>query len=118
MGIPASVETRQAGAWRSHHPLLGFGFGFAEAGDAVAVFPLIAFLEQFDAFEAFQNVALGAQSTGTLKTTMLSHKIGNFLGLPVRGTGLVPQAWMNATGIHSGNLPRGGANSRRVIQRP
>ena len=77
---------------------LGFGFGFAEAGDAVPVFPLIAFLEQFNAFEAFQNVALGAQCAGALKTTMLSHKIGVFLELPVRGTGLVPQAGMIATG--------------------
>ena len=54
---------------------LGFGLGFAEAGDAVAFLPLSAFLEQFDAFEAFENVALGAQSAGALQTTMLSHRI-------------------------------------------
>jgi hypothetical protein len=39
---------------------LRFGFGFAKAGDAIAFLPLAAFLEQFDAFEAFQSVALGA----------------------------------------------------------
>ena len=78
--------------------ILRFRLGFPQTGDAVAFLPLTAFLEQFNAFEAFQNVALGAQCAGALKTTMLSHKIGVFLELPVRGTGLVPQAWMIATG--------------------
>ena len=54
---------------------LRVGFGFAEADDPVAIFPLTTAFENFDAFEAFQNVAFGAQSAGALKTTMLSHKI-------------------------------------------
>src|SRR5438045_1863076 len=76
---------------------LSVRFGFAEADNAVAFLPLTAAFEDFDAFEAFQNVAFGAQSAGALKTTMLSHKI-IVPPLPVRGTGLVPQRRVNATG--------------------
>jgi hypothetical protein len=66
-------EPRHLGCY--DETILRFSLGFTKAGDAVAFFPLAAFLEQFDAFEAFQNVAFGAQSAGALKTTMLSHKI-------------------------------------------
>ena len=67
---------------------LGFGFGFTQAGDAIAILPLIAFFEDFDAFEAFQNVAFGAQSAGALKTTMLSHKIVFSSTFPCEGRDL------------------------------
>ena len=87
-------------------PRSGVRFGFAEADDAVAFLPLIAAFEDFDAFEAFENVALGAERAGAFETTMLSHKIVNFLGLPVRGTGLVPQRRVIATGYSQSDCPR------------
>jgi hypothetical protein len=36
------------------------GLGFTEAGDAVAVLPLAAFLEKLDALEALEDIALAA----------------------------------------------------------
>ena len=47
------------------------GLGFAEAGDAVAVLPLAAFLEQFDALEALENIALAAEGGRRAQTAML-----------------------------------------------
>ena len=35
---------------------LRFALGFAKAGDPVALFPLTAFLEEFEALKALQNV--------------------------------------------------------------
>ena len=55
---------------------LGFRLGLAEADDAVAVFPLAAFFEDFDAFETLEDVALCAEGAGSTKARMLSHKIG------------------------------------------
>ena len=46
-------------------------FRLAQAGDPVAFFPLAAFLEQFQALEAFQDVPLAAQGGGRAQTTML-----------------------------------------------
>jgi hypothetical protein len=45
--------------------------GLPEAGDAVAVFPLAAFLEDFHAFKALHDVALAAQSGGRAEAAML-----------------------------------------------
>lgn len=53
---------------------LSFGFGFAKADNAVAVFPLAAFFENFHAFETFEDVALGAKCAGAFKAAMLTHK--------------------------------------------
>jgi len=46
-------------------------FRLAQAGDPVAFFPLAAFLEQFQALEAFQDVPLAAQCGRGAETTML-----------------------------------------------
>ena len=50
---------------------LGFAFGLAEAGDAVARFPLAAFLEEFEALKAFEHVSFTAQSSGCAQAAML-----------------------------------------------
>jgi hypothetical protein len=49
----------------------GVGFGFAEAGDAVAGLPLAAFFENFDAFKPFHDIALGPAGAGCAQTSML-----------------------------------------------
>ena len=46
-------------------------FGFAEAGDAVAVLPLAAFLEQLDALEALEDIAFAAEGGRRAQTAML-----------------------------------------------
>ena len=46
-------------------------FGFAEAGDAVAVLPLAAFFEKLDALEALEDIAFAAQSGRRAQTAML-----------------------------------------------
>jgi hypothetical protein len=53
------------------------GLGLAEALDAVALFPLAAFLEQFDALKTLQNIAFLYDTTETLKAFMLGHD-GNY----------------------------------------
>jgi hypothetical protein len=54
------------------NPLLsGFRLGLAEAGHAITLFPLAAFLEQFHAFKPFENAAFSAQSGGGAKASML-----------------------------------------------
>jgi hypothetical protein len=63
---------------------LYLGLGLAKARDAVALFPLSAFLEDFNALEAFHYVALAAQSGRCAETTMLCHKIF-LLGRPYGG---------------------------------
>ena len=50
---------------------LHFGFGFAETGDAVAILPLAAFLEQRRAFETFEDIALATQHGRRAQTAML-----------------------------------------------
>ena len=47
------------------------GLGFAEAGDAVAVLPLAAFFQDFDALEAFEDIALAAEGGRRAQTAML-----------------------------------------------
>jgi hypothetical protein len=49
----------------------GFPFGLAQAGDAVALFPLAALLEQFQALETLQNVPFSAQGGRRAQTSML-----------------------------------------------
>jgi hypothetical protein len=53
------------------HHFLRFGLGFAQAGDAVAVFPLTAFLEQFRAFKTLEHIPFAAQHGGRAQTSML-----------------------------------------------
>jgi len=50
---------------------LGFAFGFAKAGDAVAFFPLTAFFENFEALKALEHVPFAAQSGGCAQAAML-----------------------------------------------
>jgi hypothetical protein len=50
---------------------LGFAFGFAEASNAVAFFPLAAFFEELEAFKALQNIPFSAQSGGCAQAAML-----------------------------------------------
>ncbi len=57
---------------RREQPLdSGFAFGFAEAGDAVAGFPLAAFLEEFEALKAFEHVSFTANGGGGAQAAML-----------------------------------------------
>jgi hypothetical protein len=62
----ASHQTPDFGYW-----LRGNRLGFSQAGNPVALFPLAAFFEDFDAFKAFEDIPLGAQSTCCPETTML-----------------------------------------------
>ncbi len=52
-------------------PRLGLAFGFAQARDAVAFFPLTAFFQQLNALKAFEHVAFPSQSGRCAKTSML-----------------------------------------------
>ena len=47
------------------------GLGLAQTCDPIAFLPLAAFAQDFHAFKALQNVALGAQGRGGPKTPML-----------------------------------------------
>src|SRR4051812_12966819 len=49
----------------------GLRLCLAQAGDAVAGFPLAAFLEQGDALEALEDVTIGAGGTGRAQAAML-----------------------------------------------
>jgi len=49
----------------------GFGFGLAQAGDAVARLPLAVFLEQFRALKALEHIPFAAQFGGRAQTPML-----------------------------------------------
>jgi hypothetical protein len=46
-------------------------FGLAQAGDAVALFPLASLLEHLDALEALEDISFAAQSGSGAQTTML-----------------------------------------------
>jgi len=55
-----------------HSPFgLNVRLGLAQAGDAVAVLPLAAFLEEFGALEALENIALAAKFGHRAQTGML-----------------------------------------------
>jgi hypothetical protein len=47
------------------------GLGFAQAGDSIAVFPLAAFFEDFDALEALEDVPFRAGCAGGAQAAML-----------------------------------------------
>jgi len=49
----------------------GVGLGLAEAGDAVAGFPLAAFLEELHALKALEHVAFAAQGGCGAEAAML-----------------------------------------------
>jgi hypothetical protein len=49
----------------------GVGLGLAEAGDAVAVFPLTPFFEDFDALKAFHDIALSTKGGSGAEATVL-----------------------------------------------
>ena len=46
-------------------------FRFAEAGDAVAFLPLAAFLEEFGALKALEDIALAAEGGRRAQAAML-----------------------------------------------
>jgi len=50
-------------------------FGFGKTDDALAVFELAAFAEEFDAFKTFQDTATGGDAALAFETWMLAHKI-------------------------------------------
>jgi hypothetical protein len=50
---------------------LGLRFGLAQAHYAVALFPLAAFLEQFDALKALQDISFRAGRAGRAQAAML-----------------------------------------------
>src|SRR5438067_3109287 len=74
-------DLRFAGRARMRRPLvnrkseivnrLRFRLGLAQAGDAIARFPLAAFLEQGDALEALEDVTIGAGGAGRAQAAML-----------------------------------------------
>lgn len=55
-------------------PLLRVRLGFGEPDDFATFFPLAALLEQFDAFETLQNIALRDDRAGSSKAAMLRHR--------------------------------------------
>lgn len=44
---------------------LNVGLGFRKADDFVAILPLAALFQQFDPFEALQDIALGGDGAGS-----------------------------------------------------
>lgn len=49
----------------------GVGLGLAETRDAVAIFPLTPFFEDFDALKAFHDVALSTESGSGAQAAVL-----------------------------------------------
>jgi hypothetical protein len=56
------------------------GLGLAETLHAIAGLPLTALLEQIDALEALQDVALDDETRGTLEAFVLRHGIKKRVG--------------------------------------
>jgi hypothetical protein len=50
---------------------LGFAFGFAQASDSVAGFPLAPFFQKFQSLKSFKHIALPTQGGRRSKTAML-----------------------------------------------
>jgi hypothetical protein len=50
---------------------LGFRLGFAQAGNAIAFFPLTPFLEQLRPLKSFKNVPFAAQGGRRAQASML-----------------------------------------------
>jgi hypothetical protein len=63
--INSSLITRHSSLF------LRFRLGFAQAGDAVALFPLAAFFEQFRALKTLEHIPFAAQSGSRAQTPML-----------------------------------------------
>ena len=53
---------------------LGFRSRFTKADDFFAGLVLTTFFEEFDAFEALENVALGGDGAGSFEAAVLGHK--------------------------------------------
>jgi hypothetical protein len=49
----------------------GFRFGFAQTGDAVAIFALTALFQKLGAFKALENIAFTAECGSGAQATML-----------------------------------------------
>ena len=52
-------------------PGSGVRFGFAQAGDALAILPLTPLFEHFQALKALEHISFAAQSGGGAQTAML-----------------------------------------------
>ena len=57
----------------NRHPALRLGLGLAQTQTAVAFLPLATGLEEVDALETLEDVALGRDLSRSLETTMLTH---------------------------------------------
>ena len=53
---------------------LNVRLGLGKADNLAVFLPLTSLLEQFDAFEALQNVALSSDGAGAFEAAMLRHK--------------------------------------------
>ena len=65
--IPASARN----FWSRTTGRLNLGLGLAEAGDAVAGFPLAALLQDGDPFKSFHDIAFGPGGACRAQTSML-----------------------------------------------
>ena len=63
----------RAFAYLTKMEILGFGLRLLEAQATVAFLPLSALLQEVNALETLQDVALGSDLTGTLKRCVLAH---------------------------------------------
>jgi hypothetical protein len=68
---PAAGKVKSAIRRAARHGSGCARLGLAQAGDTVAGLPLAAFLENLNALEAFQDIALAAQRGGRAQTAML-----------------------------------------------
>jgi hypothetical protein len=51
------------------------GLGFFQTDNAIAFLPQAAFLEQFNALEALENIAFYGDAFGGLQAVMLGHDV-------------------------------------------
>jgi hypothetical protein len=56
--------------------------GLAQAGNAITVFPLAAFLEERDTLKAFESISFRAQCAGGAQAAMQCHKLNSPFQLP------------------------------------
>ena len=69
-GFP-KVEDLRVRIFAARRERSGVRLGLAQSGDAIAWFPLTPLLEQRDALESFEDIALGTQRGGGAQTAML-----------------------------------------------